>query len=288
MVNKVESGMRNKLRVLVWLASSGLVSLGLLVPVNSVAQAITHIYIGAGGFKSEFERDGTSATFDFLGGQESFTLTPENVDDNGWQLTYGYQFRKHFAVEGVLFDAGEFQQRGAHSVDSALLGPFLRFVVDDQEQVIEDTEEFFHPVSYDGVASTRTSFSGFSVIGVGIWPISQRFSLRAKLGFSFISGTTKYSTTDAFPDVVVEDVLFIDDEGEIFADDYFIEGSQVRNSGTQRESDIPLVYGLSASYRFTRDLSVEAFWLRQQSVGGGILGRGGDLDVTGAQLIYHY
>ena len=252
------------------------------------AQPVTHIYVGVAGLQGEFEREGSSEDFNFFGGTETFSVAPTDSEDKGWAITYGYQFRKHFAVEAQLFDGGEYKQVGTHSVDSAILGVFSRYVVDDNGEPTSETEEFAASVSYQGTAETTVKQRGFSVMGVGIWPVTQQFSLRAKLGFALISSESRVKYVDQFPEVLIEDVLFVDANGVLYEDDLLYEGGKINESVSGTESEIPLLYGVEASFRFGRDWSVEAFWLRQQNVGGGFIGRSADLDLTGAQVTYHY
>ncbi len=239
---------------------------------SAIAQPITHTYFGVAALNGEYERSGTFNQDDFalsgfdISGFESYQLEPQSDEDQGWHLVYGYQFRKHFAVEAQFFDAGEYKQAGVHEFENFPIG---NFVIDEETDELGLILE-----SGQGRAVTSVRQRGLAALGVAIWPVTQQFSVRAKLGFALVSNES---------DIQVRDVRSVfTNEGEVI-----LENDQRRISGSRTETDLPVVLGVEAKLRWGRDWGLSVFWQRQNSVGGGIFGEDADLDVTGVQLTYH-
>lgn len=72
-----------------------------------------------------------------------------DVTDHSWNLTVGYQFNRHFAIEGGYADFGE------STVSGTLVGV---------------------------PATVRAETTALELVGVGLLPLTDKFSLYAKLG----------------------------------------------------------------------------------------------------------
>lgn len=235
----------------------------LLWGTQANAQPVTHVYFGVGGFKTHFERESIAVRDDFFDGTLTTTLAAGDDSDSGWQLVYGYQFRKHWGIEAHFFDAGKYQQDGPRQIDD------VTFLFQSGTD-----EEFTAPLSFGGSASKTTRVRGITVLGAAVWPVTQSFSLKAKLGFSFLSTRS---------DVQLTSVITEQDLGDLPA-----EPVATRTSFEQNESDLPIVYGLEASFKVGWDWGIAAFWHRMVDVNSGDLSDTADIDITGVQVTFNY
>ncbi len=228
------------------------------------AQPVTHMYFGVGGFSSQYDQPQYNYQNAYYDGIETITLAEGDNRDTGWQLVYGYQFRKHFAAETTFFDSGKYQQAGPRSVDDLTLS----FVDVDDGSILSGQ------ISYNGSAQTSTRIRGIALSGIAIWPVTQQFSLKAKLGAVFLSTVSQLRITGDLTEDVIQDLPLT-------------AGTRV-NRYEQSESSIPLMFGLEASYKVGWDWGVSLFWHRISDVDGGILSGESDLDMAGVQFTLHY
>ena len=228
------------------------------------AQPVTHLYFGVGGFNSQFDKPQYNYQGNYFDATETITLAEGDNSDTGWQLVYGYQFRKHFAVEGTLFDSGKFEQSGTRQVDDLTL-EFINLVTGDT---------ITGQISYGGTAQTSTRIRGVGVTGLAILPVSQQFSLKAKLGLVFLTSASQLRLTGDITDDVVQD-LPLD------------TGTRVSRF-EQSETNVPLMFGLEASYKVGWDWGVSLFWHRINDVDGGYLSGDSDLDMAGLTFTMFY
>jgi len=233
----------------------------LALAAASQAQPITHIYFGVGGFNVNYEREPSAYTGAFFGGTDTVAVTPEEDNDTGWHLVYGYQFRKHFAVEAQFFDAGKYSQRGTHVVNDAIVSWYNPDYTEAR-------------ISYNGTTTTSVRQRGIAAMGVAILPLTQHFSLKAKLGFGFLNTTSEFRMVDD----INADVLV----GTPFEPGFYVL------DGEQNETDIPLIVGAEASLRLGWDWGVSVFYQKISDVDGGVLSTGADLESAGIQVTFHY
>lgn len=223
------------------------------------SQAITHLYFGVGGYETTYERDSNEQGVVAGDFSDTFRLTPVDDTDSGWRILYGYQFRKHFAVEGGYFSSGEFTQTGSREV--------LNFPVVD---VFGD--EF--SVDFGGPATTTTEHQGFTLSGLATWSVTKRLSVKAKLGVAFLTVDSTVRWVDQLPEVDLGDVV--------------LEAVDSRRSVSQTDSHLPIIVGANISYQVTRDWGLTVFAERMVDVEGGLFSDSADIDKLGAQLIYRY
>lgn len=134
-------------------------------------------------------------------------LTSCDDKDTAWKIFGGYQINRNFAVELGYTNLGEFSASGP------------------------------------GVNASIES-KAWEVMGVGSFPVADRFSLYGKLGFY----RAESEATSNIPGVSAD------------------------------ESNTGLAFGIGAQYDFTRSVAVRAEWQRYSDVGGGNIGET-DLDV---------
>ncbi|BFM09068.1 hypothetical protein [Halioxenophilus aromaticivorans] len=228
------------------------------------AQPVTHMYFGVGGFNSQYEKPSYNYVGTYFDAVEAISLAQSTEDDLGWQLVYGYQFRKHFAVEAHFFDGGKYQQAGPRSID----GLTLTFSNPETQQ------QLVGQISYEGEAKTTTRLRGISAMGVAIWPVTQSFALKAKLGLAFLSTQSELLTTGEITDDVIQGLPLA-------------VGTRV-SKYDQNETKVPLMFGLEASYKVGWDWGMSLFWHRVNDVEGGLLSGESDLDMAGLQVTFHY
>ncbi|WP_317931167.1 hypothetical protein [Halioxenophilus sp. WMMB6] len=259
-----------------------------LLPMVAKAQPITHLYFGLAGSESTFEQSAVQASYSYLGGVEAFDLTSSNDEDGGWHLTYGYQFRKHWAVEAQIFDGGKYKMVGSHQVADQYLGYYTLGVLDAGGNVVEgDAVDVF--ASYDGYSVSTVHQQGLSVLGVGILPVTRWLYLKAKLGFGLVSSTSEVKIIDQFPDVLLLGSYEFDPvTGDPVIADVLFPGGESKRSGTATDTSIPLIYGLEASLRWQRDWDISLFWQVFSEVDGGFFGDSADLETMGVQVTFHY
>ncbi|MDQ7008270.1 MAG: outer membrane beta-barrel protein [Acidobacteriota bacterium] len=161
----------------------GFATLGLIVPAAALAQdgPICHVGVGVGSVSND----------DFVDANDDGSLSNINSDtsDTGWQVMFGYRFNPNFALEGSYTDLGE---TGFTAVS-------------------ESGDSWA-----EGAVGTRFESDGWMVSALGFLPVSERWTLFARLG---ILG---WETTETFTEP---------------------SGTSVdRNSGTDA------VYGVGAEY----------------------------------------
>ena len=130
-------------------------------------------------------------------------------EDLGWKSFWGYNFNKYMAIEGAYVDLGE--------VDG----------------------DFTVTAPLPGAGKSVVEVDGFTVLGIGQYPVLEQLDIFAKVG-----------------------AYFWDAEGRI-----------TLNSGASQaafetdEDGTDLVYGAGAAWNFTEHLTVPAEWERYSDVG---------------------
>ncbi|GLS24960.1 hypothetical protein GCM10007877_06740 [Marinibactrum halimedae] len=226
--------------------------------LHTYAQPITHIYFGGGILKSEYEMDPINYQGNFFDATESVTTTPDETEDTGWILTYGYQFHKYFAFEASYQSLGEFTQEGRHSVEGLLLS--------------DGTNET--SISYTGTAAVNIEPKGLSVAGVALWPVTKRFSVRAKAEARYFTYESKLTFVDPIPGFSLGDTV--------------VEPFESVSPINENMNDFGYGVGLELNYRITWDWSTSLVWHRYLDVDGGLLLDEFDADSLGLQIQYHY
>jgi OmpA-OmpF porin, OOP family len=105
-------------------------------------------------------------------------------------------------------------------------------------------------------ATLEVKSNAFDVVGVGAFPINQQFSVYGKLGF--YRGEAKASATLG-----------------VF-------------SGSQKETNTDLTYGVGVQYNVNPQLGVRGEWQRYSSMGGDSIGGTFDLDVFALGVTYKF
>ena len=118
-------------------------------------------YVGAGIGLADIDVDDDDYDRDLA--KRGYTTSSSLDDtDTGWKVFGGYRFTKNWAVEGAYVDLGD-----VTSKTTVIDGP-AGFTAQD----FVNTAARVHPYSVDG----------FTLSGVGTWPVNEKFSLFAKLG----------------------------------------------------------------------------------------------------------
>jgi OmpA-OmpF porin, OOP family len=144
--------------------------------------------------------------------------------DTSWKIFGGYQFNRNFALEFGYVDLGE----------AALSGPTPPF----------------------GTTSAKLESTAFELVGVGMLPIVNRFSIYGKLGL-YRADTDAQATATAL------------------------------GSAKESDSNTDLTFGVGVRYDFTRNLGIRAEWQRYADVSAGAFGEG-DIDVTSVGLLWRF
>lgn len=230
---------------------------------GALSQPITHQYFGVGVYQSTFDSQDVHYQEAFLSGSEAITLSSNDDDDTGWQLVYGYQFRKHWGVEAQLFDSGDFVQAGPRRVDDL---DIVFFPGTD--------EQFFGSLSFNGQTTSTNNIRGFSIVGTAVWPVTQGLSVKGKLGLGFVNTTS---------DLRITSVITEQDIGDLpLAPVSSVDSFEIT------ESDVPIIYGLEANYKIGWKWGIGAFWHRMQGIEGGELNGETDVDMAGVQVLFNY
>jgi OmpA-OmpF porin, OOP family len=144
-------------------------------------------------------------------------------NDTAWKIFGGYQINRHFAVEAGYTDLGEVSVRGA--------APGIN-------------------------ASSNVAANALELVGIGRYPITNRFSVFGKLGFY---------------------------RGEAEAGSSFsVPGFSI--SGSEKETNSDVTYGAGLMFDLTRNLALRGEWQRYSDMGGGQVGGQTDVDVMSVGL----
>lgn len=137
------------------------------------------------------------------------TVTTINDDgrDLGFKLFGGRMFNKNFAVEGGYFNLGKFGYTANYAASGA-------------------------PATNLGYVSGKTKIQGLNLDGVGILPITDKFSAFGRLGLTLTQAKDHFNST----------------------------GPVVINNSTPSKSGLNYKMGLGLQYDFTRALGVRAEW----------------------------
>ena len=145
--------------------------------------------------------------------------------DKAWGIFGGYLFNKNFGVELGYADLGKASLGGTD--------PFL------------------------GTFTTTFEASGFELSGVGILPISDKFSVYGKLGL-FMWDLDAKST------------------------------SSVLGSASLSEDGTDLTFAIGARFHFTKNLAVQLQWQRYKDIGDDATTGKSDIDVLGLGVVFRF
>lgn len=146
--------------------------------------------------------------------------------DTAWKIFGGYQFNRHLAIEAGYTDLGEFSASGV------LSGVSVRGTVE---------------------------VTAFELMGVGSFPVVDRFSLYGKLGL--YHAETKQNVTGTLGAVTVT------------------------NNDKEKNTDVTFAFG--ARFDLTRSLGIRAQWQRYLNVGGEDVGED-DIDVFSVGVLWRF
>lgn len=122
-------------------------------------------YLGGSLGLSQADIDKDRITRALLGAGLTTTSFDEDGSESGYKLFGGYQFNRHFALEGGYFDLGEFG--------------------------------FTATTSPPGTLSGSTAVRGFNLDPVGLWRLSERLSLLGRVGLSHVETDSAYGGSGA-------------------------------------------------------------------------------------------
>lgn len=162
---------------------------------------------------------------------------PCNNKVNSWKLFAGYQFNRYFAADLAYTDLGELSGSG--------------------------------PVRGADV-TLNTEVTAWDLVGVGSWPVIDRFSLYGKLGL--YRAETEVRRTESR-------IVFAGVFGQ------FPVTQTTSTSANKKNTDA--TFGIGARYDITRNFALRAQWQRYQDVGGSEVGQS-DIDVLSAGLMYRF
>ena len=146
--------------------------------------------------------------------------------DTAWKIFAGYQFNRHLAVEAGYTDLGEISISAASGTTS-----------------IRGTIEV----------------SAFELMGVGSFPVVDRFSLYGKLGIYRAETEQKLTVT--------------------------LGTLSIPDNKSEKNADLTFAFG--ARFDVTRNLGVRAEWQRYLDVGGGEIGED-DIDVLSLGVLWRF
>lgn len=113
----------------------------------------------------------------------SSTQSSQEVKRSGYKLQLGYEFSPYFAVEGGYVNLGKMNDNGSYATTvSPVAGPFCPFICIS--------------TPYPGPSGSVTrskEIAGWTFAGLGIYPVSNKFSVFGKAGL--IDARVKYSST---------------------------------------------------------------------------------------------
>ena len=185
-----------------------LISIVLVFTAATVAAEDSGFYLGGSVAYSDFDEDkgDVNAALAITGVTGTVVVDDEDL---GWKGFWGYNFNKYMAIEGAYVDLGE--------VDG----------------------DFTVTAPVPGVGKSVIEVDGFTVLGIGQYPVLERVDLFAKVG-----------------------AYFWDAEGRITLNSGMNEAAfETDEDGTD------LVYGAGAVYEFTEHVAVRAEWERYSDVG---------------------
>ncbi len=189
------------------------------MPVSYAENDNRGFYIGAGAGEAE-QKDACDDAFGSC-----------DDDDFAWKVFGGYKFNQYFGVEGGSVDFGQ-------SEGDAL------FIDLSNSQIFQATQE--------------VKIDGFFLSGLVAWPISDNFSVLAKLGM--IYWDIEFDITDA------DNFALVGDEDENGTDVFF---------------------GLGAQYNFTPGFGVRAEWERFNNIGESEIGTS-DIDLISGSMMLNF
>ena len=140
-------------------------------------------------------------------------------EDTSWKIFGGYQFNRNFALELGYADLGE--------------------------------------VKASGPGGTATiEVTAFELVGVGMLPLGNNFSLYGKVGL--------YRA-----------------ETELSVNTFLL-------TGTEKESNTDLTFGIGAQFDVSKQFAIRAEWQRYQDVGGGDTIGESDIDVISIGALFRF
>ncbi|MDZ7825095.1 MAG: OmpA family protein [Gammaproteobacteria bacterium] len=198
--------------------------LGVALPLAAAPSAGPYFGASAGQARAEIDEDDIKD--DLL--ESGFTTTDfdDNDRDFGYRLFAGWRFNPHVSIEGGYFDLGE----------------------------VDFTATTDPAGSLDG----RLEFSGWNLDLLGMWPVTERASLVARVGAHYGEAEVAYATTGS------------------------VNVLRSRFSNTELNHKV----GVGFHYRLTDALGLRLEVERYRMDDS--VGNTGDLDLLSAGLVYHF
>lgn len=180
-----------------------------------------------GQTRVDIDEAGNAADLSALG----FTFTSINSDesDTGFKIYVGNRFHRNFAAELSFFQLGE----ASISTTLTNVGPLTP---------IKGT------IEWD---------TGFSLTGMGIAPLGDRFSIFGKAGLYWADTTFTFEAAGFAPD-------------------------------SESDSNTGLTMGVGAMFDASRNVAVRVEWERFFDVGGDHTGGEGDVDFISAGVVFRF
>ena len=183
-------------------------------------------YIGANAGQSRATIDNDRITRNLLG--SGFTTNALTNDDRdiGYKLYGGYQFNRYFALEGGYFNLGKFGYTAYTTPQGSLTG--------------------------------EIKLQGVNLDVVGLWPITDKFSLFGRVGVNYAKAQDQFVGT----------------------------GAVLVTNPSPSARDTNYKFGVGAQYALTESLDVRAEVERYRI--NDAVGNKGDIDLISAGLVYRF
>ena len=183
-------------------------------------------YIGGNVGQSRASIDNDRITRNLLGSGFTTNSISNDKSDIGYKLYGGYQFNPYFALEGGYFNLGKFGYTANTTPAGTLTG--------------------------------KIKLQGVNLDLVGLWPITDRFSLFGRVGVNYAKAQDNFVGTGAV---------------------------QVLNPNPSTR-DTNYKFGVGAQYALTKSLDVRAEIERYRI--NDAIGNKGDIDLISAGLVYRF
>ena len=198
--------------------------------LSSAAPSYAQWYVGASAGKSDIKFDDAAQSDQFLDLGFDNPRTTSSNRDTGFRAFGGYQLHKYVAAELTYVDLGRFN--------------------------------FRTDVTPTGTLSGLTKISGVELSVLGTVPVTDRFSVLARVGAFAAETKTSYTGTGSI---------------------------QTQTDGeTQKKKGTQVSYGAGVSYMIDQNVSVRGEWSRFTKLGDVLTGGKTDANLYSVGLVYRF
>lgn len=217
----------------------------------------------------------------------------EDDNDTGWQLAFGYQYNRYFALEFGWADLGTRSAQITPSIGVAYANPDspipnispsvlftpspgLRAVPSPYSTYaafgnVDSAVAALTPIATYLSPQIEMETKGLRLAANGTLPIGEKFSLSMQAGFMFAENETRIVSYNLSIDTSTTPATII----------------RVPATNKLQSKDSELFAGLGARYNFNEKIAVKLFWERIMDLGGDQLPEQ-DMDVYNLALIYSF